>query len=156
MKDTIENEYDDETEQRAQERRKHKRFIVLEELHLPVTLQIQDAMEPVHGVLLDLSAIGIGLILFTAIPTGAKVKLSLALDKITAKKLEGEVIWSQQYKDACRLGIRFRKVDKKFAADIGQIADDYLDCDLQIALGIDDICYPDCKYYPFCRKSIKV
>lgn len=141
---------------KEEERRKKQRFSVLKELDIPILIQLQDKDEEVEGVLLNISASGIGLISFAPIPEGKKVKLSLKFNQLEAENLEGSIIWKSDEKNGCRMGIKFIKIDNKFASSIDRIAEDYVDCDMRIILGAKDVCFPECMYYPFCGKKEKV
>ena len=142
-------------EDKKKERRKKKRFPILKDMDIPISIQIH-GQEDIEGILLNLSAIGIGLISFTPIREGTRVKLSLRLDHLEANNLKGRVIWSKNHKNTYRIGIEFIKLDKKLTREIDSIAEDFVDCEIKIMLGVKDICYPECRYYSFCRKKEKV
>lgn len=137
-----------------QERRSEKRFPVLQDLDIPITLELHGNQE-VEGILLNLSATGIGLIAFTTLKVGLKVNLSLNLGDLLIKNLHGKVIWCKTHKNVIRIGIHFTKIDKVLAREIQKIAEDYTDCEIKLTLGVKDICFTECKYYNFCTKKVK-
>lgn len=142
-------------EGKVQERRKKKRFSVLEELDIPILIQFEDTDEEVEGILVNLSASGIGIISFNAFPEGKRVNLTLKFEQLEVENLEGDIVWRSNDKDACRMGIKFTRIDRKLAVCIDAIADDYISCDIRISLGTIDVCFPECKYYGFCKKKEK-
>jgi len=135
------------------DRRKKKRISVLEELDIPINIQFQDTEEEIEGVLVNLSASGIGLICFSVFPQGKKVNLSLKLDHLEVENLEGDIVWKSKEENVCRMGIKFVQIDSRLAKSIDQITEEYRACELRAVQDKEQSCFPGCKYTFFCKKK---
>ncbi len=137
-----------------QEKRKHSRLPVLHEMDEPVQIALDKKAIP--GILVDLSAGGMALLTFTSIPVGTEINLSIDVPGIKTKWLLGKVVWARAKAEMWRIGIAFTKIDPSDFRHINRIAFDCADCDTKQALGVTDICFDKCAYFPLCDKPVKL
>jgi c-di-GMP-binding flagellar brake protein YcgR len=118
-------------------------------------IQIALDNKAVPGILVDLSAGGMALLTFQNIPIGTVVNLSIQVPGLKTQSMAGKVVWAIAKGDMWRIGIMFTHIDPVDFRHINRLAFDCADCDTKLALGVTDICFDKCSYYPLCDKSTK-
>ncbi|MHB9154510.1 MAG: PilZ domain-containing protein [Endomicrobiales bacterium] len=136
-----------------QEKRRHNRLPVLHEMDEPIQIAMNNKAVP--GILVDLSAGGMSLLTFTSIPVGTEVTLSIDVPGLKTQPLGGKVVWALAKKEMWRIGIVFSRIDPIDFRHINRLAFDCSDCETKLALGVTDICFDKCSYYPLCEKPVK-
>src|SRR4051812_1912590 len=103
-----------------QERRKHKRLPVLNDLAEPVELTIIDPTDARHlpGVLTNLSAGGMDLVLMGQIEGRPRFRLNMHLPGFNRFEVEGKLVWSRPKGATSVVGIQFTKIDPDHAKQI--------------------------------------
>lgn len=166
----------------SKERRKHPRFKVVSNLIEPIALRY--APEPVKGkgkgkktakdrkkkdafagvpkaartqpaILTSLSAGGLSLITFLAPPHAKTYKMTLTIPGLDRFPIEGKVVRVHQKGETYVVGIEFTKIAKKYQRRITQMANDDVDCNIRISLGLPEACAPDCTFHHLCTKTQK-
>ena len=110
------------------ERRKHKRLPVIEDLAEPIEMSILDEngdIRQIPGVLTNLSAGGLDLVLMGSIEGQPKVRLSLKVSGINRFIVEGSVVWTKTKGPTEILGLKFTKIPKTAADKITRMAEIY-------------------------------
>ena len=136
------------------EKRRHNRLPVLHEMDEPIQIMLNNKTVP--GILVDLSAGGMALLSFTAIPVGTDINLSIDVPGLKTQALEGKVVWALSKGEMWRIGIVFTKIDPIDFRHINRVAFDATDCDTKLTLGVTDICFEKCSYFCLCEKPIKI
>src|SRR5436190_341404 len=97
------------------ERRKHKRLPVIKDLAEPIELVITqpNSKEPLHvpGVLTNLSAGGMDLVLLGGLNGKPTIKLNMHLPGFDRFEVEGKIVWSRPKGNTSLVGIQFTKID---------------------------------------------
>ncbi|MBU2568220.1 MAG: PilZ domain-containing protein [Elusimicrobia bacterium] len=140
------------------DRRQFRRFPVLKDIAKPVDLYFEPSAvaTPVPAVLLDISAGGIGILTFVPIEVGTSITSEIKLPGIHVKRVEGTVLWTLTKGNSWRVGIAFTKIEKDDFTNIKQLADDYIDCETKLSMGVTDVCFKDCHYRQMCSKDVKL
>ncbi len=112
------------------ERRQYKRLNVY---HMSVPIRIKtkhdDFLAP--GILLDISAGGVGLLIFKEIPLGAVVELSISLNNLNTDIIKAQVVWVKSSEKTYRLGLKFIEISKKDFDNIFNFVEQHLKEDMQ-------------------------
>ena len=138
----------------SQEKRKHNRLPVLHEMDEPIHIAMGN--KDVPGILVDLSASGMALLTFASVPVGTEIELSIDVPGLKTQPLNGKVVWTLAKGEMWRIGISFVKIDPTDFKLINRIAFDCADCDTKLALGVSDVCFDKCSYWPLCEKPNKI
>jgi c-di-GMP-binding flagellar brake protein YcgR len=140
------------------ERRKHKRLPVLKDLAEPVELNIFEANHSklVPGILTNLSAGGMDLVLMTVIQGHPTFKLNMHLPGFDRFEVHGKLVWSRPKGDTSIVGIQFTKIDKDHSSQISHMADAYWECEDRIREKAPTICFHGCTYWDMCSKPAKL
>jgi hypothetical protein len=97
------------------ERRKHKRLPVIKDLAEPIELAITDphsgAIRHLPGVLTNLSAGGMDLVLLGALTGNPQIKLNMHLPGFDRFEVEGKLVWSRPKGNTSVVGIQFTKIE---------------------------------------------
>lgn len=140
-----------------QDRRKHKRFPVLENIAKSIELFIPEKSSyGLPAILLDLSRSGVGLLTFTPIKVGTILNIDIDLIELHIHNLKGKVVWMKNIQQTYRIGVKFLEIEEKIAKKIDKIAQDYTDCEIKLSLGVKDVCFKKCNYYTLCNKKYKL
>lgn len=141
-----------------EEKRRHPRLPMLSNLVQPVNLvyKTEEGKElSVLGVLSDLSASGMRLIVFLEAPFSNNITLTLDLPTIGKVDIKGRTTWMKQKETVFTLGIEFTEIPEPQARKISALAADYADCDTRILLRLPEVCVPTCKANALCNKIQK-
>jgi hypothetical protein len=136
------------------EKRKHNRLPVLHEMDEPIHIVINK--DEVPGILVDLSASGMALLTFASIPVGTEVNLTINVPGLKTHQLTGKIVWTLSKGEMWRIGIIFSKIDPADFKHINQLAFDCSDCDTKLTLGVTDVCFEKCSFFPLCEKPSKL
>lgn len=140
------------------ERRKHKRLPVIKDLAEPVELTILDptGRKQVPGVLTNLSAGGMDLVLMGAVQEKHPMKLSMHLPGINRFEVEGKMVWSRPKGSTSIVGIEFTKIDADHAKQFTHMAEAYWECEDRIRKQSPIVCFHGCSYWDLCEKTAKL
>ena len=141
-----------------QERRKHKRLPVIKDLAEPVELTIIDPHDARHlpGVLTNLSAGGMDLVLMGQIEGRPTFRLNMHLPGFDRFEVEGKLVWSRAKGATSVVGIQFTKIDADHAKQIVHMAEAYWDCENRIRQKAPMVCFHGCAYWELCSKPAKL
>lgn len=148
----------------ANERRKHRRFSVVQDLVEPIVLRYADRKGakgediPRHlrtqpAILTNLSAGGMSLVTFLAPPHAKVFKMTLTIPGLDNLPIEGRVVRVMKRGEIFTVGIQFVKIAKKYQKMINRMAEDDADCQTRISLGLPDVCAPECTFHRLCSKT---
>ncbi len=141
----------------SKERRQYKR--------LPMTLSIAKPMEiemstdqyerDIPGILVNLSAGGMALIVFHKLPLESRVNFDLNFMGIK-RSISGTIVRKEsKFKDTYMVGVKFDKTSKKLGELVEKMAEDHDICDVRYLIMQDKACFPGCSFRPLCGKRIK-
>ncbi|MEA3505933.1 MAG: PilZ domain-containing protein [Elusimicrobiota bacterium] len=141
----------------SKERRQHKR--------LPMTLSIAKPMEikmatdqyegDIPGILVNLSAGGMALIVFHELPLESRVNFDLNFMGIK-KSISGTIVREEtKFKDTYMVGVKFDEVSNTLRKLVENMAEDHDICDVRFLIMEDKACFPECSFRPLCGKRIK-
>lgn len=140
------------------ERRKHRRFSVVEGMVEPITLEI-DGPEDSAGkkqpaIMTDLSAGGISLLMFVEPPHTKSFRVTLSIPGLEEVPIEAGVVRVHQKGETYSVGLTFKKIPRDAQKRIEKMSEDSADCATRVALGLPDACGPDCPFHSlFERKA---
>ncbi|MFH1368902.1 MAG: PilZ domain-containing protein [Elusimicrobiota bacterium] len=137
-----------------EERRRYKRSPVIHEMD--ETIQIGLGTDAIPGLLVDLSAGGMSLLTYSALPLSTLINLSIDLPGLKTHHLMGKVVWTVPKGEMWRVGITFSKIDPADFRHINRLAFDFSDCETKLALGVSDVCFEKCSYLKLCHKPQKL
>ncbi|MCX7910885.1 MAG: PilZ domain-containing protein [Endomicrobia bacterium] len=112
------------------ERRKYKRLNVY---HLLQPIQIKTSKENISiaGILLDISAGGIGILSFKEIPVETITELTINLHNIRTDIIKARVVWVKSQEKIYRIGLQFIEISKKDFIQISNFVNSHLEEDMQ-------------------------
>ncbi len=150
------------------ERRRHRRFAVVSDLIEPIVLRYapektkKKTISPVPkylkqqpAILTSLSAGGLSLITFLAPPHAKKFQMMLTIPGLDHLPIEGKVVRVQKKGETFCVGISFTKITKKYQKQINRMANDDVDCNTRLSLGLPEACVPNCGFHLLCSKTQK-
>lgn len=110
-----------------EERRKHRRFPAIQDFAEPIELAIlhDHKIQHIPGVVTNLSAGGMDIVLMGQIEGKPHIKLSLRLPGFDRFEVEGKIIWSKTKGATSIIGLKFTKIDAKHANQINHMAQVY-------------------------------
>jgi c-di-GMP-binding flagellar brake protein YcgR len=142
------------------ERRKHKRLPVIKDLAEPIELTFQEPnskiIKRVPGVLTNLSAGGMDLVLLANIEGKPTFKLSMHLPGFDRFEVEGRLVWARPKGATSVIGIAFTKIDPDHANQLTHMAEAYWECEDRIKAKAPTICFHGCTYWDLCEKPAKL
>lgn len=149
----------------GEERRKHPRFPVVDNLIEPITLRYtaQDGKKaPSFGkepkvqpaILTNLSAGGMSILTFVEPPHAKAFEMDLRLPGLHAP-VEAKVVRVHSKGETHNVGIEFTRIQKKHQSQINEMANHNLDCETRISLGLPEVCVKDCTFHQLCHKQQK-
>lgn len=140
------------------ERRRHRRFSVVEGMIEPITLQFtkDDSAKTSQPVIMtDLSAGGMSLLMFIEPPHAKAFEMVLAIPGLDHSPIEAAVVRVHQKGETYSVGLNFLKIAKKAQDRIEAMADDNADCETRMSLRLPEACVPNCHFHTLCAKPIK-
>lgn len=141
------------------ERRKHIRFPVIKRLSEPVDIFLSDPKtgsgDPVPGVIVDISAGGMGLITFAPIDENTTLSLNIDLPAIGKTELDAKVAWTMHKRGVYQMGMEFVNPPEEITKKLEDMGESFEKCHLTMADGKTDICRKDCACYVICDNPFK-
>ena len=142
------------------ERRKHKRLPVINDLAEPIELTFVESRNhqpiTVPGVLTNLSAGGMDLVLLAPIDGKPVFRLQMHLPGFDRFEVEGKVVWSKPKESTTQVGIQFTKIDPDHEHQIKHMTDAFWECEDRIRTQAPTICFHGCSYWDLCEKPAKL
>lgn len=142
------------------ERRKHRRLPVIKDLAEPIELTVLDSaskgMRRVPGVVTNLSAGGMDLVLLDTIEGTPRFRLTMHLPGFDRFEVEGKLVWMRPKGVTCIIGIEFTKIDADHQRQLGHMAEAYWECEDRIRVQAPTICFHGCTYWDLCEKDVKL
>ncbi|MBI5573320.1 MAG: tetratricopeptide repeat protein [Elusimicrobia bacterium] len=143
------------------ERRKHKRFAVIEGIAEPVEVHFPPPFyqEPVVGHIVDISSGGLGLTISEPLPKFFTFSLYIRLRGIEPFEIKGKVIRLENMDGQYLAGISFTEIDEATVEMLNLISDDFEKCRKKRAGGDKNFCFDECMFGTLCAqkgKSAKV
>lgn len=132
------------------ERRKHRRFSVVEGMVEPITLELEGADNVMHkqpAIMTDLSAGGISLLMFVEPPHTKSFQMTLNIPGLEGVPIEAGIVRVHQKGETYSVGLAFRKISREAQKSIEKMAEDSADCQTRVSLGLPDACGPDCPFH---------
>lgn len=114
----------------SEERRVHRRFPVLKDFAEPIELTILDpekGTRHVPGIVTNVSAGGMDLVLMDVIEGRPTFRLSMHLPGINRFEVEGKLVWSRPKGATSIVGIEFTRIDKEHQKQLAHMADAHWD-----------------------------
>jgi c-di-GMP-binding flagellar brake protein YcgR len=110
-----------------QERRKHKRFPIIKDFAEPIELAIvhDHKVQKIPGVLTNLSAGGMDLVIFGQIEGKPKIRMSMRLPGFDRFEVEGQIIWTRPKGNTAIVGVQFDRMDPRHTKQINHMAEVY-------------------------------
>ena len=144
----------------GQERRKHVRLPVIKDLAEPIELAITDlhahTTKRMPGVLTNLSAGGMDMVLLGVIDGTPNIKLMMHLPGFDRFEVEGKVVWTRPKGNTSVIGMQFTKIDADHAKQVTHMAEAYWECENRIREKAPTICFHGCTYWDLCEKTVKL
>ncbi len=132
------------------ERRKHRRFSVVEGMVEPITLELEGADSLMHkqpAIMTDLSAGGISLLMFIEPPHTKSFQMTLNIPGLEGVPIEAGIVRVHQKGETYSVGLAFRKISREAQKSIEKMAEDSADCQTRTSLGLPDACGSDCPFH---------
>lgn len=138
------------------ERRRHRRFSVVEGMIEPITLELDgDSSKSQPAIMTDLSAGGMSLLMFVEPPHTKSFEMVLAIPGLERAPIEAAIVRVFQKGQTYSVGLAFTRIAKKIQERIEAMADDNADCETRVALRLPEACVPDCHFHTLCAKPVK-
>jgi hypothetical protein len=151
------------------ERRKHARFDVVSDLIEPIVLRyapdkpiskkaqkdIAKHLKTQPAILTSLSAGGLSIVTFLAPPHTKTFKMVLTIPGLDHLPIEGRVVRVAKKGETYNVGIQFTKIAKKYQKAIILMAEDDIDCNTRVSLGLPEACVKTCSFHELCSKTVK-
>ncbi|MCM2305695.1 MAG: PilZ domain-containing protein [Elusimicrobia bacterium] len=132
------------------ERRKHRRFSVVEGMVEPITLELEGSDNMMHkqpAIMTDLSAGGISLLMFVEPPHTKSFQMTLNIPGLEGVPIEAGIVRVHQKGETYSVGLAFRKIPREAQKSIEKMAEDSADCQTRVSLGLPDACGSDCPFH---------
>ena len=132
------------------ERRKHRRFSVVEGMVEPITLELEGSDSMMHkqpAIMTDLSAGGISLLMFVEPPHTKSFQMTLNIPGLEGVPIEAGIVRVHQKGETYSVGLAFRKISREAQKSIEKMAEDSADCQTRTSLGLPDACGSDCPFH---------
>ena len=141
------------------ERRKHKRLPVLKDMAEPIELTMIDShfhSRQVPGVITNLSAGGMDLVLMEAIKGTPSLKLNMHLPGLDRFEVEGNIVWNRPKEHTSVVGIQFTKIDPDHQKQLTHMGEAHWECEERIRSESQTICFHGCANWDLCEKPAKL
>lgn len=140
------------------ERRKHRRFSVVEGMIEPITLELggpDEVMKKQPAIMTDLSAGGMSILMFLEPPHAKSFDMVLSIPGLDRVAIEASIVRVLRKGETYSVGLSFLKISKKIQDRIEAMANDNADCETRVALRLPEACVPDCGFHTLCAKAAK-
>lgn len=142
------------------ERRKHKRLPVIKDLAEPIELSFRSPntkeFQHLPGVLTNLSAGGMDLVLLSPLEGKPEFRMNLHLPGLDRFEIEGKLVWTKPKGATTMVGIQFTKIDSDHQKQLIHMAEAYWECEDRIREKAPTICFHGCTYWDLCEKPAKL
>jgi len=138
----------------VKERRKHRRFNTIKQIGEPVKISLPDG--EVSGAIMDLSVGGMALLTYADIPVGTVLNFAVDIPGLKTQPMAGKVVRNEVKGNLRLIAIEITNISEKDIASVSKMAGEFSDCENKIALGVSDVCFTACAYYPLCEKPQKI
>lgn len=142
------------------ERRKHKRLPAIKGMSEPIEILLQNSqtktIQRVPGVLTNLSAGGMDLVLLGPLEGTPLIRLNMHLPGFDRFEVEGKIVWSRPKGATSVIGIQFTKIDKDHAHQLTHTAEAFWECEDRIREKAPVVCFHGCAYWDLCEKPVKL
>lgn len=142
-----------------EEKRKHKRFPIIKDIAEPLDILILGGEKPssITGILTNLSAGGVDLVLMGTVQNKESVQLTLNhIPNLDGLKVSGRVVWTKEKGGTTAIGIQFTQIDPRQQDRINTMANAYWACEDRINAGEFEVCFRECSYWNLCTKQVKL
>ncbi len=139
------------------ERRSNKRLPLTLSIAKPMRLEFHSEHydKTIPGILANISAGGMALIVFDHIPEGSMIELDLDFMGVK-RQMRGKIVRvERKFEDVHMVGVTFDKESRKLKQVVEKMAEDYDICEVRFIVKRDKACFPGCSFSPLCGKSIK-
>jgi len=137
------------------EKREYLRLPIMHQIGEPIDMVIDGKTS--QGVIIDLSAGGMLILGYANIMVNSEIKITIDIQNVKTKNITGKAIWIKAEEgNMYKTGIQFTDIEPGDFIRINRMAVDCNDCDVKIALGVQDVCYARCNFYGSCHKQQKV
>jgi len=141
----------------SEDRRQHKRLPLMLSVATPIRIEMHsenfDGMLP--GILVNLSAGGMAIIVFRHLPEETEIRFSLEFMGIK-RDMTGHIVREEKkFSDTYMVGIKFDRVSKKLKEVVESMADDHDICQIRYVMKPSTACFPECSFKPLCARRIK-
>jgi|CXWL01.1.fsa_nt_gi hypothetical protein len=140
------------------ERRKHRRFNVVEGMVEPITIELgglDEVMKKQPAIMTDLSAGGMSLLMFLEPPHAKSFDMVLSIPGLDRVSIEATIVRVLRKGETYSVGLSFIKISKKVQDRIESMANDNADCETRVALRLPEACVQDCSFHTLCAKAAK-
>jgi len=141
----------------SKDRRQHKRIPLTLSVAKPIRIEMHTDQYDgtVPGILVNLSANGIGMIVFHKLPTDSKVEFDLDFIGID-EKVKGKIVREEKkFNETFMVGIQFTDVSKELEEIIACMAEDHDICEVRYVMDPETSCFPECSFHKLCGKRVK-
>jgi len=136
-------------------RRKYQRLPVIKNVAKEVFISTDKGF--FQGLIINLSAGGLLLLIYEDIPVGTSVCFVFDYPPLETDSIFGEIVRLKKTKTMIReIAIKFTNINTLDSKKINRLAIDYTDCENKIVLGAKDVCRKECSYYNLCEKFLKI
>ncbi len=139
------------------ERRKNKRLRLTLSIVQPIRLELHSELhdERIPGILVNLSAGGMALIVFNHLPEDSKIELRLDFMGVR-KKMRGKIVREEQkFGDVYMVGVQFEEESPKLRKVVEDMAEDNDICEVRYVVNPETACFPKCSFRALCGRKIK-
>lgn len=140
------------------ERRKHRRFSVVEGMVEPITLELggpDEVMKKQPAIMTDLSAGGMSILMFLEPPHAKSFDMVLSIPGLDRVSIEASIVRVLRKGETYSVGLNFIKISKKVQDRIEAMANENADCETRISLRLPEACVQDCTFNTLCAKAAK-
>ncbi len=139
------------------ERRKYKRLPLTISISAPIRIELHtdryDGVIP--GILVNLSAGGMALLVFHYLPEESRVDFNLDFMGVKAD-LSGKIVREEKkFDETYMVGIEFEKVAGELEELVEKMAEDHDICQVRYLIDPQKACFPDCSFRELCGQVIK-
>ena len=152
------------------ERRRDIRFPVMHNVGEPIVLKITNNHKnlTIPGFILNLSCGGMKIVTLGSqaaqLHCGIHFVLNLKLPNLNSQNMEGKIVRIEKgdkaklhhSEDEWFLGLQFTKIKAHDAHLINRMAEDWGICEAKLEMGLPDVCFRECAYWPLCEKNVKL
>ena len=137
------------------DRRINKRVPLTLSIAEPIRLEISSEDVNIPGIMVNLSASGMALILFSRLAKGSRISFNLDFMGVEQAVTGTVVRVEDKAGETFIVGIQFDSALKELEETLEKMSEDHDICELRYLMKGDDACFPDCSFRPICARRIK-